>query len=165
MNVWINWGKKVKGAQGNSSPFFFIAVNFDKDSTVSLSYFFFPSLEELCAKLHYSSSPWYCHETCLVCLPEKSQVFMEMAFFLQQQLPLSHQAWWKEEQKSTGLTTKHYRTISTTTQTRHPPPSITKTRRHLPKSLFPPPTQPQIHAKHHSPLCTASFLSTLMPGK
>ena len=45
MNVWINWGKKVKGAQGNSSPFFFIAVNFDKDSTVSLSYFFFPPLK------------------------------------------------------------------------------------------------------------------------
>lgn len=48
MNVWINWGKKVKGAQGNSSPFFFIAVNFDKDSTVSLSYFFFLPWRALC---------------------------------------------------------------------------------------------------------------------
>lgn len=34
-NVWINWGKKVKEAQGNRSPFFFIAVNFDKGSSVS----------------------------------------------------------------------------------------------------------------------------------
>ena len=72
--------KKVKAAQGNSSPFFFIAVNFDKGSSVPPFPPSFGFFAGLCAKFHYSSSPWYCHETRLVCSPKKSQVFMEIVF-------------------------------------------------------------------------------------
>lgn len=43
-------------------------------------YFFF-FLEGLRAKLHYSSSPWYCHETCLVCLPENCRFSGKLFFF------------------------------------------------------------------------------------
>lgn len=31
------------------------------------------------AKQHYFPSPWYCHESCLVCLPEKWKVFVNIA--------------------------------------------------------------------------------------
>lgn len=120
-NVWINWGKKVKGAQGNRSPFFFIAVNFDKGSSVSSSPPPFIFLEGLCAKLHYSSSPWYCHETRLVCLPENRR-FSWKLFLSQQLLPLSPQTR-KEEEKGSGSNpipaTKHPWKSTTTLQTQH----------------------------------------------
>lgn len=166
MNAWINWGKKVEGAQGNSSPFFFIAINFDKDSTVSpilFIYLFFPPWRALCQAALFLFTmvlPWnppgmfQNHRfSWKLLLPSATTPFVTSGTM--KRGAGGHRSDHKTLQKCTHSHPNH---APTAQHHKNPTGTLQKSFSHLHHNL-------KIHAKYHNPLCTASFLSTLMLGK